>query len=221
VLSQPRTCPVSLCKEKDLEVYRNPWKYFYSKRRNPRQWSLPRINRCMLELGSSLDSTTRTTAVSTARSEDSSIKTSHKRVKSIEELSLNNRSGENRDLYASHRTSRHESPPSPTMRGSNSNNSHGLSILPRINIGAQDFARRNETVDKSVGRRRFNWKILVAGGTLLFLFVWLLGPRERREKVLGAVGNAYPYGKGTWLVSFHYSLTNRHIRRQQTQPLTH
>ena len=87
-----------------------------------------------------------------------------------------------------------------TMRSSNGNsnpNLHQLSILPRINSG---FARRDsndfERKGPEGGRKRFRWKLLTMGGALLFLFVWLLGPRERRQKVWDTVGSVYPYGKG-------------------------
>ncbi|KIJ36677.1 hypothetical protein M422DRAFT_261035 [Sphaerobolus stellatus SS14] len=84
------------------------------------------------------------------------------------------------------------------MRSSNNNHSNStpLAILPRINNG---YSRRdsNDYGNKGPdgGRRRFKWKLLGLGGTLLFLFVWILGPRERRQKVWDTVG-IYPHEKG-------------------------
>lgn len=64
-------------------------------------------------------------------------------------------------------------------------NNRGISILPRIgNINAEENQRGG-----TLKRKRFGWRWLLLGGSALLLFVWLLGPRDRRERVWGHWSN--------------------------------
>lgn len=82
------------------------------------------------------------------------------------------------------------------------NNGRSLSILPRLGIGRDRAGQEYELVEGGQRRgsmsampmgprKRFNWRIVVALGLGLFVFVALFGPRERRKKVLSVVTNTY------------------------------
>jgi guanosine-diphosphatase len=66
-------------------------------------------------------------------------------------------------------------------------NNHALSILPRLSGNGPAYER----VDGGQMRKRFNWKLVATGVAVLFVVVWALGPRERRERVLDTV-RPYP-----------------------------
>ncbi|KAF8523290.1 nucleoside phosphatase family-domain-containing protein [Hysterangium stoloniferum] len=71
------------------------------------------------------------------------------------------------------------------------NNTHALSILPRIGNNSHNHNHTYERVGVDVGqkpaggmRKRFRWRLVAVGAILLFLFVLVFGPRERRERML-------------------------------------
>ena len=58
------------------------------------------------------------------------------------------------------------------------------SILPRVNTGY----KRVDADDPRHGTRvRFGWKKFAVAAAVIIGLVWLFGPRERRESVIGTI----------------------------------